>query len=1141
MITNTKPLTVYRSSAGSGKTFTLVAEYIAMLLKANSPNEYRHILAVTFTVKATGEMKDRILGTLYNIALIHDKHQSASERSKDINSYLKKIAEIIKNDSMASFTEEEIDGYSQQAKKILLEILHNYDQFNVTTIDSFFQSVLNGVAHELGLPANIRTEINDTEVRKMAVERLMASLTPDKDEKSDKLKKRIWDFVSDRVEEGAKWGITDLLQTFSKQLGEEVYRQNSKRLQKEFEDAPKLIEDMRNNLFAIRKTCEQNMTIITGNVLKFIDDNSLISNNSFNRTDLKGICSGCDKARQFKAIGETIPAYATGGNKSPENMLKTNCRNDNVAIGLATELCNIIHDFYDEYRKTLICYNSAQLVLKNIHQLGLLSSIDMEVNEINTENQQLLLSQTGALLHDLMNGEGNTEFVFEKIGPMLHHLMMDEFQDTSRQQWNNFRPLLRELLGSDSQNLIVGDVKQSIYRWRNGDWHILENMGKNDEFANQISAKNLICNFRSDNIIIAFNNYVFPKMASRMDDVSDFDDKQIADAYSDVHQLLPAEKSDKAPQGHVYVKIYNSQTDYKNYHYDDLRRQVLDLHQKKNIPYSKMTVLVRNNITSGRIIDAFSEGETRSIKLVSADAFQFKSSMAVQMIIAALRYINNSADFVSKSYLAFHYQKDILRNTMKDDDVFAKITNSDELLPEILIDNLDSLRKLPLYELNERLVKGMKLDKIPNQSEYILAFLDNVMTYSHKYAADTVSFLEYWDKTLSSLAITTTDKNALQIMTIHKSKGLAFDYVFMPECNTEMCRFRMDSIHWISTAGKGKPYQDISVLPIDFGSTSQISDSIFADELKEETRQTMMDTINLLYVGFTRAKKGLFIWGYVNKSDLKTSSPISQTLNSVLSSSCEPIARDDNSLTYLFDNEHLPPDYDSIFSSEKSQIIEGRDAAESRMEPKFEDDNKEENLKKTIPCSIGEKMFTPVFRQSMGSREFGCSKDENGNYLRMNLGSLYHKILCNIMTAEDLDSAIRRCRQEEELTEEQEKHFRHLFETGIRLDDVRDWFSGKYVVYNEQNILSKENNILAVHRPDRVMISKDGKQIVVVDFKFTTFESVKENKSQWRSYQRQVYDYMRLMKQMFPDKAITGYLWFLDDNQIQNVKGVNNE
>ena len=1140
MITNTKPLTVYRSSAGSGKTFTLVAEYIAMLLKAHSPNEYRHILAVTFTVKATGEMKDRILGTLYNIALIHDKHQSASDRSKDINSYLKKIAEIIKNDSMASFTEEEIDGYSQQAKKILLEILHNYDQFNVTTIDSFFQSVLNGVAHELGLPANIRTEINDEEVRKMAVENLILSLTPDKDEKSDKLKKRILDFVSDRMDEGAQWSITDLLQTFSNQLGKEVYRQNSRRLQKELEDNPKLIEDMRDKLFAIKNTCEQNMKTITGNVLKFIDDNSLISNNFFNRTDMKGICSGCEKARRFEAIGQTIPKYATGS-KSPEEMLKKSSLNDNEAIKLATTLCSIIRDFYNEYPETLKRYNSAQLVLKNIHQLGLLSSIDMEVNEINTEKQQLLLSQTGTLLHDLMNGEGNTEFVFEKIGPMLNHLMMDEFQDTSWQQWDNFRPLLRELLGNNRQNLIVGDVKQSIYRWRNGDWHILEKMGKDDEFANQISAKNLIYNFRSDNIIIAFNNYVFPRMASLMDDVSDFDDNQITNAYKDVCQLLPAEKSDKVPQGHVYVKIYNSEANFKENCYDDLRQQVLALHQEKNIPYSKMTVLVRNNITSSRIIDAFSEGETRSIKLVSADAFQFKSSTAIQMIIAALRYLHNSDDFVSKSYLAFHYQKDVLHNTMNDDDVFAKITNSDVLLPEILINDMDSLRKMPLYELNERLVKGMKLDEIPNQSEYIMAFLDNVMTYSHKNAADTVSFLEYWDKKLSTAAITTTDKNALQIMTVHKSKGLAFDYVFMPECNTEMCRFRQNSIYWIPTAGKGKPYQDISVLPIDFVSTNMISDSIFADELKEETRQTMMDAINLLYVGFTRAKKGLFIWGYDRNGDLKTSSPISQTLNSVLFSSCEPIDKDDNSLTYIFDNKHLPPEYDSIFSSEKAQIIQGRDASESRMEPKFEDDNAEENQKKTIHCSIGARMFTPVFRQSMDSREFGCSKDENGNYMRMNLGSLYHKILCNIITVEDLDSAIRRCRQEEELTEEQEKHFRHLFETGIRSDDVRDWFSDKYVVYNEQNILSKENNKLAVHRPDRVMVSKDGKQIVVVDFKFTTFESVKANKSQWRSYQRQVYDYMRLMHQMFPDKAITGYLWFLDDNQIKNVKGVNNE
>ena len=1088
-----RPITVYSASAGSGKTFTLAARYVAQLLNAG-PDEYKHILAVTFTVKATGEMKDRILGTLYNIAHYDTLPDALRSITDD---YLDKIAQIqrgyegrqLSSQEFAQkvrFSETERKEKSRRAQEVLKAILQNYDRFKVTTIDSFFQGVLKGVAHDLGLPANLRTEIGDEEVRNLAVERMMEDLH--KEELAD-VKKLVWNFVGDKMDDDQKWSVSSTLKQFSEWLFKEEFVRYRDALASLLKANPNAIDELRKALQSQKQKAVDEVESLRENFEE--------ASATWDLEDKDYLC-GRDRNNSLKKIRNAMGAM---GDMAPIKleknldkfyadavfMLKDFDGADESKKSVARAAHELFRSTYDAYCGCLFNYNGAQLVLANLHQLGLIGHIDRMVNEINNEKDQFMLANTGTLLGELMGQGGNSDFVFEKVGPRLNHVMIDEFQDTSRQQWENFRPLIEELAAAGNKSLIVGDIKQSLYRWRNGDWTALKNIATT--FHGMVDSISLSDNFRSEREIIEFNNAVFPLIASQLDETADFGDNLISDIYTGVGQNLPEHKREKPSEGLVRVRIYEKKVDDAE-RYEDLCSQVAKLH-RQGVPYGKMAIIVRTKSVSSEIIETFaSHPETQEVRLVSGDAFMLQSSWAVQSLVAVLRYLYNN-DMLAETYL-------------------SRLPDGDR--PDL--EALTYLKNLPLLEINERLISILHLGRHSDQAEYLMTYLDAVQDFVHNNASDLGAFLEYWDGKLYKTAITSTDKGALQIVTIHASKGLAFDHVFVPRCDFPLSKFFYGDIHWVSTQDKGTPYNQLPVLPVSFHATTMVNQSPFAQELKEELRQQLIDAANLLYVAFTRAKKSLYVWGQRSNgmsANATAATPLALALESMGGGE-----RDGNVTTYIFGNENRT-------LSPKAAGVQ------NRMEPEF---------RMVTECSLVRPDYHPEFRQSSDSRRFlGSEHDQQVGDLIVE-GSQFHKILSFMKKADDLDNAIARFRSEEVLDAEAEKVLRQIVANGMRRDDVADWFSGRYQVYNEQTLIvgdSVEGLDTHTPRPDRVMVAPDG--VVVADYKFGRMASVHKHPKQHQKYCTQVRAYMTVLARMFPQRQVRGYLWYLRDNQVEEVQG----
>jgi len=1075
------PLTVYSASAGSGKTFTLTAYYIAQLIKNPDPDGFKHLLAVTFTKKATGEMKDRILGTLYNLACIRRKGLEMKDLDGELVAYLKVIGNLVKEkerpwDDSMPYEWAEIVEVSEMAGERLGRILRSYDRFRVTTIDSFFQSVLKGVARELGLPANLRTEVSNEEVRRLAVERLMESLSSNRD-----LERQVWDYVNDRISNDQRWGVADSLQDFSGWLFKEDFGKYRNSLDKVMTDTG-IQKAMREKLQKEQETAVEAVAPKAQAVLDYIEDNGLMGLDSFktksgNRLNavVKRYGTMCDLSKGLEPL-KTIDKYING----PETLLTKKDKDDNMAH--AAKLAGLMGEAEEVYSSAVVDYNSAQLSLSHLHQLGLINAISRFVTEINEEKGQFVLSDTGTLLSELMGNGGNSDFVFDKIGPSLDHIMIDEFQDTSRQQWTNFKPLFDELLANGKECLIVGDIKQSLYRWRNGDWRVLA--GVEEDFPGRVEVVRLSENHRSEKSIIDFNNMLFDKLAALLDGQNGEGKDIIRNVYGDVRQHLPSHKEGKEDNGLVRIKMGEKMEPADVY--ADMRNQMKMLHDQ-GASYGDMAILVRFNTPTNAIIESFAEDpDFEDVNFVSGDTFQLQSSWAVRLLVAALGVIANAKDDVNHAFCQLAEKAGV----------------------EVDLERIAAWADLPLLELNERLMLEMHLGDNKDQVAYLSAYMDQVMNYVQNNAADIASFLEYWDEQMYKSSITTTDADAIRIVTFHASKGLAFDHVFIPHCDFGASKFYQDDIHWVPTEGKGDPYEDLPVLPINFYEKKVLA-SLFAPEREVEVGMQLMDAINLVYVAFTRPKKSLYVWGRLSK-DVKESS----TVASFIKMSLEGVDEVQDGLWV-------------IGKENRCFGAKDKERAKSRIEPLFGN---------SIECRMAQGGYVPLYRQSTDALKLiGDTSDELGDLIAE--GSQMHDVLALVDTADDLERAIARRKAVSALTEKAEKDLRAYFGMGMaRHEQLRDWFSGRYRVLNEQTIVMPstiEGLETNMPRPDRVMLAEEG--IVVLDYKFTRHKSILHREEQHQKYQNQVRAYMQVLGRLFAGRQIEGCIWYLKDNYLETI------
>lgn len=1075
-------LLVYKASAGSGKTFTLAVQYIRQLIE--DPYSYRRILAVTFTNKATTEMKERILSQLYGIA--------TSLKSSD--GYLKEIMKT---------SDKSVDEIRKAADTALKNIIHDYSRFRIETIDSFFQSVMRNLARELELGANMTIELNNGDVLSDAVDSMI--------EKLDRMSPTLYwllEYIEERIADDKRWNVSSEIKGFGRNIFDEAYIEKGVTLREKLKDT-KFIPQYRKKLQEKRESILDTMKGFSEHFQEILKANGL------NPTDLKngarGIGSYFNKIASGKLSDDVRNTTVEKCLEGAENWTtKTSTYKDTI-ISLANQvLIRILNDAENTRMTSNKVLNSCDMSLRYLNNLQLLMRIDSEVREQNLNHNRFLLSDTNALLHSIIR-EGDASFVYEKIGTTIDTVMIDEFQDTSRMQWENFHLLLEESLAQKEGSMIVGDIKQSIYRWRNGDWKILAGLDKDRSF--RLNSKTLDTNWRSEANIIAFNNDIFTSACRVLNERYKGDEgedcTQLLDAYSDVRQKT----SKETKEGYIKLSFLKNSEEHP---YADTTMELLaeevDSLVKKGVRVNDIAILVRKNKSIPAIADYFDKNTP--YRVVSDEAFRLDASLAVCMLIDGLRYISEPTDRIACARLAVAYQKEILK---KDVDYNTVLLNSvEDYLPAEFRLMLPEMSLMPLYELLEKLFVIFRMDMIEEQDAYLCAFYDAVTEYMQNNSSELTSFLTYWNETLYARTIPSGEISGIRILSIHKSKGLEYHTVLLPFCDWKMENETNNHMLWckINEADADKePFCELDLTPVNY--SSAMAESYFSDSYREERLQLWVDNLNLLYVAFTRACKNLIVWCKDEKKD---------TVSRLLRESIDCM----KDIEMICNTTELEEEEEASEGSYEPIVYEYGEICISGDKKKSDTTNRLVAVPEAVNVKI-ESLETEIdFKQSNRSADFiRGDEDEEENlrsqYIRQ--GQLLHTLFASIDTREDLPSAIERLLFEGVIeSAEKAEEIRKVAERALSLDEVKDWYSGEWTLYNECSIIyNDEQGKMQTRRPDRVMMKDD--EVVVVDFKFGKKKP---------EYSTQVREYMFLLSEMgYTD--IKGYIWYVYSGELENV------
>ena len=1102
-------LTVYKASAGSGKTWRLTVEYLKLLVA--NPESYRSILAVTFTNKATSEMKERVLNALHELM-----HIDATAVPEGMTEAVCKELKI--SPALAKSRATQAIGF----------LLHDYGRFRIETIDSFFQSVLRNLARELGLGAWLNIELNNESVLGDAVDALIDKASEDKE-----LLQWMTDYMEEQLQEGKSWKIDGVLKKFGHTIFKEYFKEKEKGLNAKLSNKG-FLKAYKKELKEVEKVALAALEEAAEKFFKILDDNAL-SIDDFSRGKT-GPCSYFLKLKNGDCSDGVINSYVQQGMDDPANWSTKTSKLKAQITALAAGTLNPLLQETEALRQKLYPrINSARLAGKHLNQVGLLTDIAAEVRELNRENSRFLLSDTNALLKSLIDG-ADASFVYEKTGTELHHILFDEFQDTSRMQWDTFKPLLAEGLANGHDSLIVGDEKQSIYRWRNGDWRILGSI-QQEMRPSLVEVKKLDSNWRSERNIIDFNNALFTRLERDINqthtDLFGGESAELSNAYSDVIQ----QSGKKEVNGLVKIDFISAKNDsiYRPMVLKKLIQQVETL-QRDGIRPDQIAILIRVNKHIPEIGEYFAEYKASDqhdpslcYDVVSDDAFLLKSSRSVQILIDALSLLNDPLNPIPQALLKLDYLTDVqafegamhpLFNQMdrpksfQTNTVYKKTyvdSNPDQpVLPAAFVERFEALQRLPLYELVEELYRLFELERIPAQDSYLHCFMDKLSEYLLHAPSDLGSFLKFWEEQLSETSIPAGSAvNGIRILSIHKSKGLEFHTVLLPFCDWKL----LSSVNFqVWCPPNEEPFNRLDLLPIDY--KTEMAQSIFGAEYAEETLQLWVDALNLLYVGFTRAKHNLYVYcrGNDDVKNYKRPTTIANLMqdtlkNGLLTGSYETRINEEEALTeanYTF-------------------------GAFSLGAPKVSDLEKPTSVlrEKGTDLALPFRSFAHKtrFRQSNRSREFCKGRDPNGfTTTFIDRGKLLHRLFSEIQVENDLPSALQNLLNEGVLETDKVEEYGQTVRTALATAEAKDWYSGKYRLFNECTILcSGEDGKLQLKRPDRVMLYDNDVQ--VVDFKFGKPSP---------AYHKQVRQYMQLLLDM-GYANVQGFLWYVDENEVVPV------
>jgi ATP-dependent exoDNAse (exonuclease V) beta subunit len=1057
-------LTVYNASAGSGKTYTLTLEYLRIALSdPDNARKFREILAVTFTNKATDEMKTRIIETLYGLA----------------------------NDSAPSFAEKlsrrlEIDTLTlrERAARVLRALLHNYSDFSISTIDKFFQRILHAFVREAGLKPGFRLELDRERLMSQAVDRMLANI-------ADKpvLYRRMSELIDERMERGNAWDVGKML----RQRGEEVLKESFGRFDDEFHAKIRDVEFMNryaDEIHSIAASFESGMDATGASAA------ALIESAGIEFTDFK--YGGQGTSNYFRKIrtrdwedyepGVRIRAILESGDGEAWCTKKLDAKKREALLGIAGELTFLLDKAVALYNGSYAEYLAAVCAKNSMKSLWFLAEIENAVGEIAGSENIMPIGETTRMLETLI-GNADAPFVYERVGTKYSTFMIDEFQDTSEAQWNNFRPLLRNSLAERKFSLVVGDIKQSIYRWRNGDWRILAHRIFN-EFADlRLSVENLDTNWRSLPGIVHFNNALFSALPAYVERNSGIDDATLLGAAYSLATQKPAPTA--ADGGYVEITATrdSDESGARSEFLDTLPALIADI-QDRGYRASDIAILVRKSADGQAAGERLmhhrqTSGDTKHcFEILSQDSLFIETSDTVRFVIALFRAITDPDDAINNTLINRFLNRsdpDPRNIACLDAPVQATVAEAEPLsMPEAF----------------ELFVSTFHLGDSILEIPYLQELHDHIVAFADRELPDVSAFLEHWDSKGASLRLSAGRMpDAINILTIHKSKGLEYPVVIVPFCDWRM---RPDNdVVWIRPATV--PFNALSHLPVTCN--GRMAKSLFADDYRFETLQSLIDNLNLMYVAFTRAS-----------SELHVMLPLPATPKS--KSNAPDILR--TAATAL----------NGFFESTAEGFCDGRLRIESHDE-------------RTVKYTLGTRSVagrsnreeirgmavTKYVSTSSSTRKLRLRYESDGYFApdinrmnRMNYGTLMHRIFSMINSVSDLPKAMKHI-AEEGLIADADLDGLHN-RTLAALQFAGEWFAddSPYRVITERfMILPPSMNMGVSRKPDRVMLSAT--ETIVIDFKFGFTKN--------NAHKRQVTTYVKLLREMnYPD--VKGYVWYVD-------------
>ncbi len=1070
-------LTIYRASAGAGKTHRLTGEYLALLF-AGARDAYRRILAVTFTNKATDEMKSRIVSEL---------HALASGAKSD---YLA---------SLSARQGQTEDVIRRRAAQILADILNDYSAFNISTIDRFFQQTMRAFTREMGLSGGYEIELDEDSVLSSASDSMMMNL--DKPENKDLLNWLI-NLAEDKIENGGSWNISGDITMLGKELFKENYSTADAKAREEISDKNRL-EKYRDDIFSVIRRTEAEAKQLGKEGLAILDKYGL---------KIEDFSHGGYSVGFFtKLIGNAKEAMEGGLGKiflkmvnDPNSCIKKNASKEiKGAITRAFE--NGLNDCVKKIYYIFPIYYTANEILKNFNSLGILADLSKEIADYCREHNVMMISSTTELLGKIIGGS-DAPFIYEKTGTRVDHFMIDEFQDTSVMQWRNFRPLLKESLANGRANLIVGDVKQSIYRFRNSDWKLLEEQVKAD-FREDVNEKTLEENWRSARNIVEFNNAIFTALPATLQKLynealmdSSLTEEQ-RDAYKEKITSVYRECSQKvAPpfigkDGHVRIEFLEGKNK-EDWQMEALDRLpgVIEKLQDNGYEPKDIAVLVRKNDEAVKVAEQLLSykkehpSETYCYDIISNEALFIGSSPFIRFMISVIRYLQNPKDEFCEQAMRYSYR--VLNGLIgeADEEGAYSINTTGETFPQETLEALRTLSHCSLYELSEGIARLFASNLGANDQVFVQALLDKISEFSQKGNADTERFLDWWDDEGYKKTIQTPDsQNAIRILTIHKSKGLGFKAVIVPFCDWNIDHdSRKTVIMWCKPLKA--PFDGLHLLPIKY--KKDLGSTIFADDYFRERLYAFVDNLNALYVAFTRAKEELIVFSprQEEKKDPK-GNILPPTISSVA---------------------------DALFVSLSDAISPETGIYELGGWWHTSQRGKDDNAPKEIA-------MTPLCRVSPDNRLHLRlhGKGYFFNDTRRKHGTLMHEVLSQILSRDDIPTAVENYRRAGVINRSEAEELAVRLNELLSTPEVASWYDGSARVLNEVDILFGKG---LARRPDRVMIKAD--KAIVVDYKF--------GEKQDKRYQTQVRNYMRLIRRMGFEK-VEGYLWYVELGTLEAV------